>query len=128
MFTQSTIDTENTNFETFSIVWLSPDVNSSDRKELQNRLRSIINYIRTFERAKECEEYIRVTPHDRITFIVTGQLGKELVPHITSLQQVAGIYIESRDSRSDEQWAVNYKKVSMVVTPYFLFAHTITNA
>ena len=91
------------------------DPSVTDAKEYidaQQRLRTSINYIRTFKNSDDCEQYIQSVPaQDRIIFIVNNQLGQELVPRIHELRQVFAIYIYSTDNKRGGQWAKEFKKV-----------------
>ncbi len=107
------------NLETFSLLWLDASVNSSEENRCaQKHLRSTINYLKTFEDAKQCQEYIeKISSYDRLILIVSGQLGQEIVPHIHHFRQVSSIYVYCRDKQRNEQWAKNFPKVTKF---YFL--------
>lgn len=89
------LTSENQNLETYSLLWLDAEVNSSQENvKTQQQLRASINQLRTFEDDHECEEYIRLVPkEDRIILIVSSQLGEQVVPRIHQLQQVFSIYV-----------------------------------
>src|ERR1700722_4333463 len=90
------------NLETFSLVWLDASVNGSKENiEAQQRLRTSINHLKTFENSDQCEKYIRsVSKDDRIVLIVSGQLGREIVPRIHKLRQVFSIYVYCMDKKN----------------------------
>lgn len=101
------------NLESLSLIWLDANVNSSSENiDVQKRLRSVINYLKTFHDAAECENYIRSVPDgDRVLFIVSGRLGREMVPRIYKLRQVLAIYVFCNDKSKHEQWTQHYAKV-----------------
>lgn len=83
------------NLETYFIIWLDATVNRSEENvEAQQQLRKSINYLTTFDDDNECEEYIRsVSKDDRIVLIVSGQLGRKIVPRTHQLRQIFSIYV-----------------------------------
>ncbi len=78
----------NENLETFSIVWL--DVNNNNSKENRNieeKMRNIINHFVKFDNAHKCIEYIEhVSEEERLVLTVSDESGQELVPHIHRLR------------------------------------------
>ncbi|CAF3749135.1 unnamed protein product [Rotaria sp. Silwood1] len=48
--------------------------------------------------------------------VVSGQLGRKIVPTIHSLRQVISIYVYCFDKKRNEEWACKYAKVKAVVT------------
>jgi len=107
------------NLETYSIVWLDSSSNyeTDHNSEVKQRLRSIINYVRTFDDTELCDEYLtRMQADDeRIVLIVGGQLSKEIVPRIHDLKQVCAIYIHCGDKSTTRQWSTQYAKVTAEV-------------
>lgn len=104
------------NLESLSLIWLDADVNNSKENiEVQNRLRSIINYLRTYRDATECENYIRTIPEgDRVLLIVSGELGQKIVPVIHTLRQILAIYIFCLNKEKHEEWSRQYIKVAII--------------
>jgi len=105
---------EEDNLETYSLVWLDASVDSSEQKlNIQRRLRSSINYLKTFNNENQCEHYLLSTSNDdRILLIISGQLGKDLVSRIHHLRQISSIYVYCIDRRKHESWSIQYSKVN----------------
>jgi hypothetical protein len=115
---------EDTNLETFSLIWLDATVNSSEENRLsQEKLRTSINHLKTFEDDKLCENYIRsLSENDRIVLISSGQLGKQIIPQIHHLRQVFSIYIFCRNKETYEKWANPFIKVNLIfIQIFYLF-------
>ncbi|CAF1115678.1 unnamed protein product, partial [Rotaria sordida] len=106
------------NLETFSLLWLDRSVNKTeDNICAQEELQATINQLKTFEDPDQCIRYISTVPkEDRIVLIVSGQLGRQIVPHLQSFEQVLSIYVYCYDQNSNEQWSAMYPKVKAVVT------------
>jgi tetratricopeptide (TPR) repeat protein len=104
------------NLETFSLIWLDGIINDSiENIETQQRLRTSINHLKTFQDADECIQYIESLPKDRFVLIVSGRLGQQVVPRIHNLRQVYSIYVYCLDKERNEQWAKRYPKIKGVI-------------
>ncbi|CAF0751072.1 unnamed protein product [Adineta ricciae] len=104
------------NLETFSLVWLDAAVNDSiENVEAQQRLRKCINHLKTFQDGDECIQYIQSQPKDRFVLIISGRLGRDIVPRIHNLRQVYSIYVYCLDKERNERWAKSYAKIKDVI-------------
>jgi hypothetical protein len=100
------------NLELFACLWLDQNVDSTqDNLDTQQELRRIINHLRTFDNSDKCEQYIRQITKERVILIVSGTLGREIVPRLHELSQCSVFYIFCRDKKRNEQWANKYHKV-----------------
>jgi hypothetical protein len=102
------------NLETYGLLWLDASVNSSQENiQAQQQLRSSINYLLTFQDDQQYLQYIDSVPKDdRIVLIVSGRLGRIIVPQIVQLRQIISIYVYCMDKKANEQWAQHFSKVS----------------
>ncbi len=48
---------------------------------------------------------------DRLILIVSGQLGRKLVPQIHHLRQLSSIYVFCMDKQANERWTRQFTKV-----------------
>ena len=48
---------------------------------------------KSFETADQCEDFIDQNKNYRLILIVSGQIGRDLVPRIHTLPQVISIYV-----------------------------------
>jgi tetratricopeptide (TPR) repeat protein len=104
------------NLETFSLIWLDGIVNDSvENIETQQRLRTFINHLKTFQTSANCIQYIESLPKDRFVLIVSGRLGQEVVPEIHHLRQVYSVYVYCLDKERNERWAKRYPKIKGVI-------------
>ncbi|CAF2081192.1 unnamed protein product [Rotaria magnacalcarata] len=80
--------TTNQNLETHSIYWLDAVVNNEGDMIAQKKLRGIINQLLTFVNAEEFLERVRLIEKGDLTIlIVSGQLGRIVVPEMQKLEQ-----------------------------------------
>ena len=97
------------NLESFYLIWLTNSINI----EIQQQLRTIINYFLKFEDKKQCLQYIQsLSKDDRIILMINGKYGQQIIPQIAHLQQIVSIYVRCHDKKSNEQWTKNFKKVN----------------
>lgn len=109
----ATLTQEKPNLEIYSLVWLDNSVGSSqDTIQAQRFLQNAINYIKLFRQVDKCEEYIQsLSKIDRVILIVSGQLGREIVPKIHQLRQIHSIYVYCMNKQKNEDWARPFNKV-----------------
>ena len=107
-------DEQNVNIH--SLVWLDASVNAtSENINVQQQLRTLIDNFEAFENTNDCFNYIRHIPkQNRILLVVSGRLGREIVPRIHRLKQVLSIYVYCMDKQKNEIWAQKYPKVNEV--------------
>jgi hypothetical protein len=105
----------NNNLETFGLIWLDASVkNNKENENMEQQMRKIINHFRKFDDKEACEQYIKQkSEEDRLVFIVSNELGQELVPLIHDLRQVSSIYVYCKNNNSSELWTSQFTKVRM---------------
>ncbi|CAF0880720.1 unnamed protein product [Adineta steineri] len=102
--------------EIFCLFWLDSNTDTHETRNAEQKLRSVINYLKRFQEVKSCQRDIEQSSHkDRIILIVSGRLGQEIVPSIYQLRQVVSIYVYCMDIKRHEQWASKYNKVNAVL-------------
>lgn len=104
---------EDENLEIYSLVWLDATVNSTtENLDVQKQLRILINQLKTFDNTHDCLQYIKnLSKQNRIILIVSGRLGREIVPRIHRLRQISRIYVYCYDKEKNEKWAQKFPKV-----------------
>jgi hypothetical protein len=110
MTTKISLISQDINYEIYSLIWLDSQVNNiPEYIILQEKFRSIINYLKIFKNIDQFEEYIRsISIYDRIILIINSEFSQEIIPHIHSLRQISSIYIYGL---TNEQWIKEYPKV-----------------
>lgn len=106
------------NLELLSIVWLDKFGDATqENREIEEKLRSIVNYVRIFDNCQSCTNYLtnEINDYDKIIFIVSGQLGQEILDHIHHLTQIISILIFCGNKPKYQLWAQNYQKVFCVI-------------
>ncbi|CAF4052276.1 unnamed protein product [Rotaria sp. Silwood1] len=75
------------------------------------RLRNIIHCIKSFQNSDACVTYIQSVKREKIFFIVSGTLGKQVLPEIHDLSQVAFVYIFCENRLAHKKWSRQYSKI-----------------
>lgn len=102
--------------ELYSLIWLDEMAIDEETKTAEQQLRSIINDLTRFRDVKECYQYIeRQSQKDRIILVVSGKMGREIVPSIHKLRQITSIYVYCMDEKSNKKWTCQYKKIKAVL-------------
>ncbi|CAF1403772.1 unnamed protein product [Adineta steineri] len=102
--------------EKFCIVWLDDNTNTTNTRNTEQKLRSIINRLKKFQNVQQCKKYIEErSPTERLVMIVSGRLGREIVPLIQKVRQVISIYVYCMDEKGNKEWSRKFAKVKAVV-------------
>jgi exonuclease V gamma subunit len=102
--------------ELFCLIWLDANANVAETRNTEQKLRSIINHLKKFQDVKQCQQYIEQrSQKDRLVIIVSGQMGREIVPSIHKLRQIISIYVYCMDKKRNEEWASKFKKVKIML-------------
>ncbi|CAF1290065.1 unnamed protein product [Adineta steineri] len=103
---------EDNRFETFTLIWLETNINCDQKHEdIEEKLRATINHIKKFDDLDKCQKYIeQASKDDEIVLLISGQLGRQLVPLIHQLQHISAIYTYSED-KNNKTWARDFPKV-----------------
>jgi hypothetical protein len=106
--------------EIFCLLWLDAVADNHEIQNAEQKLRSIINYLKRFQDVKPCQQYIEQSSNqDRIVLIVSGRLGQEIVPSVQQLRQVISIYVYCMNKKTHEKWASKHPKVTSLRTTSF---------
>ena len=109
---------EEINLETFLLVWLDPNVNTSEEnRTTQKLLQNILTSLSTFDNIELCEEWFKkYNSNQKIILIVSGAYGEELVPKIHYLPSIISIIVYCLDVKRNQPWTKNYPKIQSIVS------------
>ena len=105
-------------FQNFLLVWLDANFNepSADFKSSLKHLRQVVASIETFTDAEECVKFLDQLQKEQAFMIVSGSLGRQVVPGIESKPQLEAIYVVCSNKAAHEQWANMIPKVKGIYT------------
>ena len=104
--------------QNFLLVWLDANLDESkaDFKKSLERLRNVVASIITFQDVKECIEFLNEISQENVFIIVSGSLGRQVVPNFEDMPQVQSIYIFCGNKAMHEEWASKMRKVKGIFT------------
>ena len=96
-----------------AIIWLDgSDDSSEEHIFVREQLTTVDEQLQVFSRVQECENCIRSQPPSAaISLIVSGSLGKILVPLVVHLPQIKDIYVYCQNQELHKVWADEHNKV-----------------
>ncbi|CAF3354403.1 unnamed protein product [Rotaria sp. Silwood2] len=101
------------------LIWLDANVNAQHTQDIEQKLRSFIKQVKPFQDVKQCQKYIEErSQNERLVIIVSGRLGREIVPSVHKLRQVISIYVYCMDKKSNQQWTCQFRKVKAVLVDF----------
>lgn len=110
------------NLEDLTVIWLDANINNTaDCLDTKARLRSLINYLLTFEVLDQCTTFIKSVTKETIFLVVSGSYGETMVEQIHHLPQVGYIYVFCAHKARHEIWAKYYAKIRGVYDDKGLF-------
>ena len=104
--------------QNFLLVWLDANLDESkaDFKNPLERLRNVVASIITFQDVKGCINFLYEISQEKVFIIVSGALGRQVVPDLEDMSQVQSVYIFCSKKAIHEEWASNMSKVKGVFT------------
>ena len=110
------------NLELLSIVWLDKYGDATqENREIEEKLRSIINSVRVFDNCPSCVNYLQnpSDPLEKIILIVSGQLGQDILDRVHDLTHIISIFVFCGNKPKYQTWAQNYPKVINFISNLF---------
>ena len=104
--------------QNFQLIWLDSDFNEAEphfKKSLEN-LHQTVTSITTFTDADECVDFIDEIEEERVFLIVSGSLGRYVVPCIEAMSQLESVYVFCDNKVLHEEWVNKIPKVKGLYT------------
>ncbi|CAF1019657.1 unnamed protein product [Adineta steineri] len=100
------------------LIWLDNNINenNTDCSNTIKELKRVVNNINTFTNGDQCVEFIQTINNNKVCMIVSGSLGKHIVPHVHDMSQVDTIFIFCNNQQWHKQWAKEWPKIKGVFT------------
>ena len=99
--------------QNYLLVWLDANATKSnqDSQHTLEQLRTTVNDVNTFIEPKQCLTFLQGIQLEKVFLIVSGALGRDLVPRIHPMTQVDAIFIFCGDKTRHEEWVKKWPKV-----------------
>ncbi|CAF4449651.1 unnamed protein product [Rotaria sp. Silwood2] len=100
------------------LVWLdsSLDKPTESTKSLVNQFFRVTDVVQTFHNVDQCFDFMNSIQYEKIFLIVSGSLGRQILPRIEDLDQVHSSYLFCGNKASHEEWAKQYNKIKGIHT------------
>ncbi|CAF3494933.1 unnamed protein product [Adineta steineri] len=100
------------------LIWLDNNItdDNTDCSNAIKQLKRVVNNMYTFTDGEQCLEFIQTITNNKICMIVSGLLGKHIVPHVHGMSQVDTIFIFCDNRKWHEQWTNEWPKIKGVYT------------
>ncbi|CAF1299652.1 unnamed protein product [Adineta steineri] len=100
------------------LIWLDNNINenNADCSNTIKQLKRIVNNINTFTDGDQCVEFIQTITNNKVCMIVSGSLGRHIVPRVHDMSQVDTIFIFCNNREWHKQWAKEWPKIKGVFT------------
>ncbi|CAF1449293.1 unnamed protein product [Adineta ricciae] len=98
------------------VTWLDNhiDSNSEDRRYTIKQLQRLVDTVEIFSDNDECVEFILNSGQDKVYLIISGSLGRSLVPCIHDIPQLDCLFIFCENKLRHEQWTNDWIKIKGV--------------
>ena len=102
---------DNSNDQKLSLAWLDDSANDENAAN-QQQLRLIDSDLKMLKNKTECDEYLNSQSDGaRITLIVNGRLGQQIVPDIKESPKIVAIHVFCMNKELHWTWASKIDKV-----------------
>jgi hypothetical protein len=114
----------------FHLIWLADNIEELKKNYRQSftHLQSIDSSIDVFGNANIFMDFFFLNSHEKIIMIVTGALGKDIVPIIHDASHLDSVFVFCHHKPYHEQWAKNYPKVKGVFNQIDVMCQAIEQA
>jgi tetratricopeptide (TPR) repeat protein len=110
----------------FVCVWLDKKTSrSEDYINVQDQLRNVINFFRTFNKANQCVDFTINANNAKIVLITSDEFAEIIIPVIHSFEQIFSIYIFTSNKSTNDKWTKDYEKVKGFFNELNFLCHQI---
>ena len=100
------------------LIWLDNNIDDKeeDCRNVVTRLRHVVNNVTTFTDGEKCVEFIEDINVNKICMIISGSLGRQIVPRVHNMSHVDSIFMLCGNKKYHEQWTEEWSKIKGVFT------------
>ena len=113
----------------FMLIWVDSNIdpNDDDFKLAIDKLQQVTRNMHVFNDGNECANFIHTQKKEQIFLIVSGSLGKELLPRIHHYNQLIAVFIYCGDASKAQPLKQNYQKIREISTSIDHICQSIKN-
>jgi hypothetical protein len=104
------------------LIWLDHTIdeeNDDDCRNTLTQLRHVVSNIKTFIDDGKCIEFINNIHDEKVCIIISGSLGRYIVPRLHYMPQIDSIFIFCSNIQLHELWSKEWPKIKGVFTEVF---------
>ncbi|UJR09932.1 hypothetical protein I4U23_014154 [Adineta vaga] len=100
------------------VIWLDTNINphSSEYYSLLIQMQQFVHLILPFNDPDQCLDYLSDIQNEKVFLIISGHLGKQIIPLLHQFDQINSIYIYCQNRDTHEKWTKNEKQIKGVFT------------
>ena len=105
------------------LIWLDANIDVDNSKDCRNvvlQLQRVVSSVKTFTDGDRFKSFLLEMNGEKVCMIISGSLGKQIVPLVHDLSQVDCIFILCGNKTQHEQWVKEWPKIKGVfvkITP-----------
>ena len=114
--------------QNFLLVWLDRRIDEIDDEDFDHsisQLRRVVNTIETFNDTDQCIDFITEIKDENVLMIISGELGRNLLPLIHCIHQITSIYIFCINKSQYEHWSRQWRKIKGIYTDISQICQTV---
>ncbi|CAF1280851.1 unnamed protein product [Adineta steineri] len=117
-FSKNAVANQRMNMQNVVLIWLDNNIddNNADCSNTIKQLKRVVSNVNKFTDGDQCVEFIQTINNNKICMIVSGSLGKHIVPRVHNMSQVDTIFIFCNNQAWHKQWAEEWPKIKGVFT------------
>ena len=98
------------------LIWLDSNIDesSADCHNTTKQLRRAVHTINVYTDDQKCIEFLKTIGNEKACMIISGSLGRHVVPQVHDMCQVDSIFIFCSNQKFHEQWAREWPKIKGV--------------
>ncbi|CAF0848007.1 unnamed protein product [Adineta steineri] len=102
--------------QTVLLIWLDSNIdeNDEDCQYTITKLRHVIDIMYPFTDGEQCIEFIDSLTDEKVCMVISGSLGKRILPEIHDMPQVDTIFIFCEDEERHRSWTSKWQKIQGV--------------
>ena len=99
------------NLESYYLIWLDRTARSPEHIETEDDLRSIVNFVQTFDSVAECQSEIEKISKGTIFLLADLSLGLQVLAKIHDHIPLNSVYLYDTTNKADRPDPLPYNKV-----------------
>ncbi|CAF1153398.1 unnamed protein product [Adineta steineri] len=112
------------------LIWVDSNINenNTDCSNTIKQFKRVVNNVHAFTDSEECVEFVQTITNNKVCMIISGSLGKHIVPHVHNMSQVDTIFIFCSNKEWHKEWTKEWLKIKGIFTDITSICETLKQA